>query len=294
MTRSRPGAPVAFALLAIATLAVVPPALHGQPHRAPLRVGLFHSAADGNWERGALSEGIAFGLEEMSHTAELLGRSIDVVALGRPSDPSRLRDAARAGRIAVMIGGQDPEDCRMLADLSATTGVVWMNAACALAPPAACAPTIFHVGASDAMKADARRLAGAGGDAAVLMWHDSLERYGAAQLSERFRRRFGRPMSDAAWAGWTAVKAAWEASARARDSTPAALAAALSAPTFAIDAHKGRPLGFRTRDQHLRQPLYVRAGAELVEVPLLARGASARAALDSLGANGPACDGGTR
>ena len=113
--------------------------------------------------------------------------------------------------------------------------------------------------------------------------------YGAAQLNDRFRARFGRGMDGEAWAAWMAVKVATEAALRVRDVRPDALAAYLARPNVRFDGHKGRPLSFGASDHQLRQPLYVirpaaEGGARAVEVPTVASAGSA-------GSAGGACGG---
>jgi ABC transporter substrate binding protein (PQQ-dependent alcohol dehydrogenase system) len=95
----------------------------------------------------------------------------------------------------------------------------------------------------------------------VEIWHPSLERFGAAQLNDRFRARFAAEMDGPAWAGWMAAKALWEASLRARGTDPAALRAHLERAATRFDGHKGWPLSFRPGDRQLRQPLYLVADA---------------------------------
>jgi len=89
------------------------------------------------------------------------------------------------------------------------------------------------------------------------LWHHELERYGAAQLNQRFRERFGAPLGPRGWAGWLAVKILWEAAARARTTAAPALVRHLEKGTTFFDGHKGRPLSFRPWDHQLRQPLYL-------------------------------------
>ena len=43
---------------------------------------------------------------------------------------------------------------------------------------------------------------------APMLWDASLERFGATQLNDRYRRRFGVGMDGPAWAGWFAAKLA--------------------------------------------------------------------------------------
>jgi ABC transporter substrate binding protein (PQQ-dependent alcohol dehydrogenase system) len=149
------------------------------------------------------------------------------------------------------------------------------------------------------VEASARMYAGAlaarGDDAAAateaVLWHPALERFGAGQLNDRYRARFGEGMDGPAWAGWMAVKALWEASLRARATDAAGLRAYLLRGATQFDGHKGWPLSFRAGDHQLRQPLYLAAPADgggtriVGEVPT--RGAddteSSRELLDRLG-----------
>jgi hypothetical protein len=77
----------------------------------------------------------------------------------------------------------------------------------------------------------------------LALWHASLERFGAAQLNDRFRAA-RIPIDDQAWLGWFAVKMLWEAGVRGK---------ALDSMSF--DGHKGRALTFG-RTPVLMQPLY--------------------------------------
>lgn len=96
------------------------------------------------------------------------------------------------------------------------------------------------------------------------MWYHERKPFGASSLSARFQERFGRAMDPLGWAGWLAVKVAWEAALRAGTSEPAGLADFLEGPRAEFDGHKGVPLGFRSWDHQLRQPLYlVRARTEI-------------------------------
>ena len=138
------------------------------------------------------------------------------------------------------------------------------------------------------MKRDARRQFDGARDE-VLLWHDSLDRFGAGQLNARFRDRFTNGMDSDAWAAWFAVKVASETALRAQTADPAALLAALERSAARFDGHKGRPLTFRAWDHQLRQPLYlIREDAtanEIVEVPGRgAAGMSIAEQLDELGA----------
>lgn len=224
--------------------------------RVVLRVGFAPGASTAEAERGA-----RLGAEEAGRAASLFGGSVELLV---DADPRALLDA----RAAVLVGGFDDAACARLAALAAGRGpraVVLNVGAPGDALRATCRPHLFHVAASDAMRRAARDAAGSGGGE-VALWHPSLEKYGAAQLNDRYRARFGGAMGGAAWAAWMAVKVAAESALRARSAEPAALAAHLARPGVRFDGHKGRPLIFGAGDHQLRQPLYlVRAGAGGVE-----------------------------
>lgn len=233
--------------------------------------------------------GMELGVAEVERVASLLGRE---VRLTRAADPEALLDRDGA---QLLIGGFDTPGCASLASLAERRGVLFLNIGCAddaFRGPR-CSRRMFHIEASDAMRRDAAALAGGAGT--PLLWHSSLERFGAAQLNDRFRARYDAPMDSRSWAGWMAVKIAWEAAARLASPTPDAMLEQLTAERTRFDGHKGRPLSFRAWDNQLRQPLYVRPAAdgEIVEVPPLVRGGSPPAAeqLDRLGtpADGSTC-----
>lgn len=77
-------------------------------------------------------------------------------------------------------------------------------------------------------------------------WHPALVTPPAAQLSARFADRFGVPMTEPAWRGWMAAKAAFEMALRAGAGEDDPL-------VLRLDGHKGQPLRF-SEDGHLVQP----------------------------------------
>lgn len=259
---------------------LAPRAAWPAPRDGALRIGLAAPpAGDRTPAVESAVRGVTLGVEEAARTGELFGRRVEL----------RAADAAEAllagDGLAALVGGWDEASCRALDALAASAGVLFLNAGCAaeaLRGPA-CGRGTFHVEASGAM----RRAALMGTDTPrVEIWHPSLERFGAAQLNQRFRARFAAEMDGPAWAGWMAVKALWEASLRARSTDPAALRAHLEREGTQLDGHKGWPLSFRAGDHQLRQPLYLVApdGARVVgEVPARpADGPSSRELLDRL------------
>ncbi len=88
-------------------------------------------------------------------------------------------------------------------------------------------------------------------------WGRPVEAWAAVQLQGRFRKLAGRAMRPIDWAGWMTVHAVVEAAVKARSTDPAAVRAALTAPTFEVGGFKGRPLSFRSWDGQLRQPVFL-------------------------------------
>jgi ABC-type branched-subunit amino acid transport system substrate-binding protein len=227
---------------AVGALAVSPWPAHGPT----LRLGLL-AAPGSSTDRGA-----RLGAEEAMRAAALFGAG--TVELVAGDAHALLRDT----RARLLVGGDGDEDVERVGALADEAGALLLNTTATADALRAerCRRGTFHVAASEAMRRAARAAARAP-DGDVLLWHESLERFGAAQLGDRFRARYGQAMDSAAWAGWAAVKLASEAALRARSAEPAALAAYLVRAGVRFDGHKGAPLTFGTRDHQLRQPLYV-------------------------------------
>lgn len=164
-----------------------------------------------------LRRGLEFGALEMAHTARLLGSDVRLAFSET--------EASRPDAVIVTAGPRRDV---------ATTPAIHL-----VAPPATAGPCDFSI-AAPAARAD------------VVLWHQTLFRYGASELNERFSRKYGVPMSEEAWKGWVAVKAIVESALRARQDEPCAALAALR-----FDGHKGRPLHFDPATRTLVQPLYV-------------------------------------
>jgi ABC transporter substrate binding protein (PQQ-dependent alcohol dehydrogenase system) len=133
------------------------------------------------------------------------------------------------------------------------------------------------------MKADAERQwqrKEPGSRARAHAWHRSFKKYAAAQLNSRFRKRFGQPMDDEAWAGWAAVRLLSDMIVREQIAAPAQLLEALQT-NLAFDGQKGIDMSFRDTGQ-LRQPLLLVDDDRIVgEAPV--RGVVGITNLDSLG-----------
>lgn len=86
-------------------------------------------------------------------------------------------------------------------------------------------------------------------------WTWTWDRYGAPQVSHRFKKRVGREMTDIDWAAWLAVRALDDALRESGGTTTEAVDHYLLGPLMNIDGAKGPPLSFRAWDHQLRQPI---------------------------------------
>jgi ABC-type branched-subunit amino acid transport system substrate-binding protein len=236
-----------------------------------LRVAVVTSSANTDRYRGAL-----LGVEEAEHAAKLFGGSAVLERLAKPDDPAK--------NVAAFIGGDTLDSARTLADRAAREHALFINLDCSSDElrGARCSATMFHVAPSDAMLRDARaRVRGA---APIIAWDSTLVRFGADTLNDRFRARFGAPMTPSAWTAWFAVKVLWESSLRMKSADPRQLLDYLTRDTTQFDGHKGRPLSFRSWDHQLRQFVYTRVDGKPVDIPQSARpDATSHEVLDQLG-----------
>jgi len=273
--------------------------------RRTLRVGIVLPLAPGGLAVRAndIYSGLTLALAETQRSGELFGQRISLVerrvAARNDGDADAIGPAVRElieqTDPAVLIGGTSSAECETIASLSAGRQILSINVAATADTLRSqnCGPrTMYHIAASDAMIESAKAAAAAvSASANVELWHSSLERYGAAQLNDRYTARFKRPMTSLGWAGWMAIKVAWEASLRARSVEPADLLAVLRKEETQFDGQKGAPLSFRTWDNQLRQPLYAvvpdsRVGRVVAELPDVGRNnqGSMREQLDRFGA----------
>lgn len=250
-------------------------ARRSEPARS-LRLGLLVRRGN-DVANGAILAGV-----EAERAAALFGQSIRL-------DVGTARTVIANGA-TVLIGGVSPGDCVTLARVADENGILFFNVGSSADSLRRdqCRPNMFHVMASDAMLSSARASSGSSGDASLSMelWHSSLEKYGGAQLNDRYRARFGKTMTSNAWAGWVAVKIAWEASLRAQSTMGKDLREFLVKDASQFDGHKGAPLSFRSWDHQLRQPLYaVSNGRVIAELPDVGKftGESIREELDKYG-----------
>jgi len=125
--------------------------------RQDLRVGLVVPAGAAG---EAIERGATLGAEEAARTAELLGRTFELVAV-RAADRAEVEDAVRRlvaeQSVCAIIGGADEASFAALSEAAERHGVLFLNAACAdpVKRDEHCRRHTLHVAASAAMYVDA-------------------------------------------------------------------------------------------------------------------------------------------
>jgi ABC transporter substrate binding protein (PQQ-dependent alcohol dehydrogenase system) len=119
-------------------------------------------------------------------------------------------------------------------------------------------------------------------------WGPNFERFGAPQLSRRFQRKAGRPMTGHDWAAWIATKAVLQAAMEKPAAPgPAPVLAALQREGFVLDGFKGTRTSFRAWDRQLRQPLLLTDGVGIIGSAPVDGVLHPKNVLDTLGADAP-------
>ncbi|ABM60664.1 ABC transporter substrate-binding protein [Verminephrobacter eiseniae] len=131
-----------------------------------------------------------------------------------------------------------------------------------------------------------RPVAGANGLTAQA-WHWAWERNGGPQLSRRFGKSAGRPMTSFDWAAWAAVKAVVAAVTLWPQAGFARQREALISGEVVLDGFKGPRLSFRPWDGQLRQPLFLAHPDGVIATAPLEGFLHPKNDLDTLGADAP-------
>ncbi|HEX7595292.1 MAG TPA: hypothetical protein VF387_03000, partial [Gemmatimonadaceae bacterium] len=218
----------------------------------------------------------------------LFGNDVELYeATTRTNATAAATQLLSARQFQVLIASS-ADDVESLSRFAEAHHILFLNLASrAQALRAACRRFTFHIEATNETYANASRFPGgrstrmitsAHDPDSVVLWGSTLERYGASQINDRYRDKFGAGMDGSAWAGWAAVKFVAEAALRTRSTEPSRLRAYLEAPDTQFDGHKGWPLSFRRTDHQLRQPFYASAS------PIVSRGASSTEGRQSSGA----------
>jgi len=88
------------------------------------------------------------------------------------------------------------------------------------------------------------------------MWYHKVDKPGVAEFTDRYRKRYGKPPENCAWADYTGINIYLEAVEKTGTTDCRELVEFLeSGVTF--DIMKGRPASFRKLDHQLMQPMFV-------------------------------------
>lgn len=242
-----------------------------------LRIGLIIPRKPRESTRSASSaRGVRLGAAEARQTANLFGNDVELYEATTQTTATGAATQLLSARQVQVLIASSADDVESLSSFAEAHQILFLNVASRdQALRSACRRFTFHIEATNPMYANAARVAGgpgsrtitsARGAESVLLWGPTLERYGASQINDRYRDKYGTGMDGSAWAGWAAVKFVAEAALRTRSTEPSRLVAYLEAPDTQFDGHKGWPLSFRRADHQLRQPLYASAS------PIVSRG----------------------
>ena len=192
------------------------------------------------------SEGVTLGIEEAQQTAKLFGWEVVVVRLAASLTP--IDGGDRGGsRMTAIVG--DLRATPVSNQHSASAPLLFDIGRPSSSAPTECADHAFHLLSAN--------------EGNVVAWHPALERFGAAQLNDRYRKRFGAAMDERAWAGWMSIKILLDATLKAGTSDRCALERFLLGAQGRFDGHKGVPLFFDPATRELVQPRYTpRASGE--------------------------------
>jgi hypothetical protein len=210
------------------------------------------------------------GIEEAQRTGRLFGWEIFIVL---PPDSLATTEAQRyliAAAPTAIVGDLTRSPVPKLSGASAPLYLDVGNAP--KRAGAACGDRAFRLlppnrSSQPRAKADSEITADHPG---VVAWHPALERFGAAQLNERYRKRFGTDMNERAWAGWLSIKILLDAALRTGTSDRCTMERFLLSAAGRFDGQKGVPLFFDPETRELVQPLYTprQSGEpEMVSVP---------------------------
>jgi ABC-type branched-subunit amino acid transport system substrate-binding protein len=254
--------------LAPALIAAGRPAAGRKPAgpASDLRLGAVWPAGDRDMD------GIRLGASEAAHAARLFGTTFvlhEAEGEGVHAGEAAERLIRDHGVLAI-VGGATVDAADAIGTAAAARDVVFVN----IGVPRerlmhACSPWTFHVHTSDAMRRHALAAAGdVPAGARATGWHASLERFGAGQVNDRFRRAYASDLSETGWNGWIAVKLLFDAAQRAGTESAAVLADYLVSGRALFDGHKGLQLSFQPDTRQLRQPLFIVAGDRVIaQVP---------------------------
>lgn len=205
--------------------------------------------------RAAETRGVRLGADEAAHTGALFGTDVALRVAQAHDSTEVARALATAFAPAppsIVVAAAGTAACVQIYRALARAPLPVLDAGCE-ADDSLRTLTVYSLGQPHA----AQR---ADDSTRIVLWHHSLERFGAEQLNQRYERRFHGHMDAPAWAGWMATKIALDLALRAHSTVGAALLQRLGDPRVQFDGQKGRSLQFSRDDRRLVQPMYRVAG----------------------------------
>jgi hypothetical protein len=213
----------------------------------------------------AARNGVTIGLEEAQRTGRLFGWEIELVRQPDSLDIAGAVAFLSAGGVTAIVG--DLERAPLPA-WERNGPLVLSIARRSTAPGNSARRFFFLLPGIDLPRAGEVQQTQSAADGTVMAWHPTLERFGAGEINQRFRARFGVGMDEHAWAGWMAMKILIEAALRTGSADARALESFLSSAAGRFDGHKGVPVYFDIATRELVQPVFsVRQGEEPVMLP---------------------------
>jgi hypothetical protein len=200
------------------------------------------------------SDGVTLGIEEAQRTAKLFGWEVAVLQL--PESLAGTDGKPVAAGVTAIVGDLTATRVRPL--WQPPRALLFDIGKPATTDPGECGDRAFHLLSPNVSisltetsdKASPTR------EVKGVSWHPALERFGAAQLNDRYRNRFGRQMDERAWAGWMSIKILLDAALKMGTSEQCALERFLLSSEARFDGHKGVALFFDPSTRELVQPRY--------------------------------------
>lgn len=97
-------------------------------------------------------------------------------------------------------------------------------------------------------------------------WHRTHERWGAAQMQNRFRREVGRWMTSIDYAAWVAVRSVGESVTQVNSTDFDKIVSYMLSPEFSLAAYKGIKVTYRPWNGQLRQRILLAVPRSMVSV----------------------------
>jgi ABC transporter substrate binding protein (PQQ-dependent alcohol dehydrogenase system) len=244
---------------------------------ATCRTHLFHTMPS----LDMLTDALAQGLRARNWTRILLleGEKPEDIALAKAFQESALKFGLRISDVRRFVLGNDPRQ-RDQNNVRLLTGGVRHDVVFVADTAKEFAPFVPY------NTMDPRPVVGSEG-LMPLAWHIYWERHGAPQLNRRFAKRYGRPMSEADWATWVAVRAIVEAIVKNRSMPDRPLTEALLDPNLTLELYKGFPGSFRSWNRQLRQPILLATSNAVIALAPVEGVLHKDNILDTLGIDAP-------